>query len=286
LNILITGAGGRVGRILERHLEARFPDRVTAATREEMDITDGARLVMELERLTPSPTVAVNCAALTDPHLAETSPEESLAANRAGVAALARACREIGCRLIHLSTVDVFEGRKPGPYVETDAPDAATQYGRIRHLGELSAAEENPDHLVLRFSLVCGDGEPDDPLARIGDAVERDGPLTWDERRVSPLFAEDLGSAVATLLRSDWRGVLHLSNSGSCLLSELAGETARLLGSPRPPELVGGSGPASFWERSGANAALDAGRFTGLSGRRLRSWREALSAHLESGTVP
>ena len=49
--ILITGAGGRVGRILERQLEARFPDRLVAATREEMDLTDQARLVLEMERL-------------------------------------------------------------------------------------------------------------------------------------------------------------------------------------------------------------------------------------------
>jgi dTDP-4-dehydrorhamnose reductase len=281
LLILITGAGGRVGRILERRLQAKFPDRVVAATREEMDLTDPARVVLELERFDPPPTVVVNCAAVTDPYLADSSPEEVLAINREGVAGLARACREIPCRLIHFSTVDVFDGRKLAPYVETDVPDAASQYGRIRTLGELGVAEGNPDHLIVRLSLVCGDAEDGDPLRAVAVALREGVPLAWEDRRVSPIFAEDLGSATATLLKSDWRGVLHLANGGSCFLSEMAAETARHLNVLAPPELCGGPGPASFRDGGGANAVLDAGRFAVLSGRRLRDWRAALAASLD-----
>ena len=269
-----------MGRILERQMEERYPDRVVSATREEMDLTDPARLVLEMERLDPPPTVTVNCAALTDPALAETSPEACLASNREGVAALSRACREIRCRLIHLSTVDVFDGRKPAPYLESDPADSTSRYGRIRHLGELEAAGGNPDHLVLRLSLVCGGGGAGDPLVEITGALEEGRSLPWDERRVSPIFPEDLGSAVTTVLKNDWRGVLHVADGGSCLLSELAAETARLLGAPAAPELAGGRGPASFWEKGGPNAALDTGRFVSLSGRRLRDWRAALAASL------
>jgi len=280
LNILITGAGGRVGRILERQLEERYPDRVVSATREEMDLTDPARLVLEMERLAPPPTVAINCAALTDPMLAETSPEASLVSNREGVAALAGACREIRCRLIHLSTIDVFDGRKPAPYRESDPADSSSRYGRIRHLGELEAAKGNPDHLILRLSLVCGGGDAGDPLVEIAGALEEGRGLPWDDRRVSPIFPADLGSAMATVLKNDWRGVLHVADGGSCLLSELAAETAGLLGAPAAPKLAGGRGPASFWEKGGPNAALDTGKFVSLSGRRLREWQVALAASL------
>jgi dTDP-4-dehydrorhamnose reductase len=276
--ILITGSGGRVGRSLEAALQRRFPDRVVAATREELDLRDPARVAMEMERFDPQPTVTINCAALTDPHLAESAPEESLEANRAGVASLARACRELESRLIHLSTVDVFSGTSSAPYREEDATDAATQYGKIRHLGELAAAEENPDHLVLRMSMLCGDFEAGDPLLAIQRALETGESLAWYDRRVTPLWMEDLGSAFQTILRTDWKGVLHLGNGGPCLLSEIVDEMAQLLGSPRVPELIGGMGPASFWEGSGRNAALDTSRFIRLSGRRPREWRQALRA--------
>ncbi|MCI0659255.1 MAG: sugar nucleotide-binding protein, partial [Acidobacteria bacterium] len=237
--ILITGSGGRVGRSLEAALQRRFSDRVVAATREELDLKDSARLAMEMERLDPQPTVTVNCAALTDPRLAESVTGEYQEVNRTGVASLARACRELGCRLIHLSTVDVFSGSSPAPYREEEAGDAATQYGKIRHLGELAAAEENPDHLILRMSMLCGDFEAGDPLLAILQALKTGEPLTWHDRRVTPLWMEDLSSALHTILRTDWKGVLHLGNGGPCLLSEIVDEMAQLLGSPRVPELIG-----------------------------------------------
>ncbi len=263
-------------------METRFPDRIVAATREEMDLTDPARLALEMERLDPSPTVALNCAALTDPRLAEVAPEACMATNCEGVASLARACREIRCRLIHLSTAAVFDGRKQAPYLESDPPDSPHPYGRIRHRGEMEAATGNPDHLILRLSLVCGGGGPADPLVEIAAALEEGKALAWADRRVSPLFPEDLGAAVATILKNDWSGILHLASGGSCLLSELAAETARLMGASAAPDLAGGIGPVSLGEGGGPNAVLDTARFVSLSGRRLREWRAALAASLKA----
>jgi dTDP-4-dehydrorhamnose reductase len=281
--ILLTGAGGRVGRFLESALQERFADRVMAATREEMDLRDAARLAMEIERLDPPPTVAINCAALTEPQGAEAEPSEHTQVNRDGVAALARACREVRCRLIHLSTVDVFSGASRTPYREEDAPDTGIQYGKIRHLGELAAAQENPDHLVLRMSMLCGDGEEGDPLLVMLRALREGGTLAWHDRLVTPLWMADFVSALQTILRSDWKGVLHLGNGGSCLLSDMVEDWGRQLRIDKLPELIGGPGPASFWEASGRNAALDTTRFSRLSGRRLRDWRMALAAHAGGG---
>ena len=277
--ILIVGAAGRVGRLLEERLQERYPDRVVAATREELDLTDPARVVMEMERLDPPPTTVINCAALVDPEGAEEDPDAYLATDRDGVGTLGRAGRDRGCRLIQISTVDVFQGNRPAAHREEDPPDARSAYGRIRRLGEIAAAAD-PASLVLRLSLVVGDGDARDPLESIRRALERGEPLGWDDRRVSPIFPEDLTAAICALIASSGRGVFHLANSGSCLLSELAEETARLLGAASVPELAGGPGPASFWARSGPNASLDIRRYVEQTGRRPREWREALRALL------
>jgi dTDP-4-dehydrorhamnose reductase len=280
--ILITGAGGRVGRGLEAGLQEKLPDRVVAATREELDLTDADRVALEMERLTPPPTVVINSSALTDPVLAESSPQASLDVNREGVLSLAHACRALGCRFIHLSSVDVFSGRASAPYREEQTPDPLTAYAKTRYLGEL-AARENPDQLILRLSMVCGDGQEGDPLIRLVRAIKKGEPLAWENRRVTPIWMQDLVAALATIVRSDWRGILHLGNDGSCLLSDLALEAARILEAGQSPELIGGNGPASFWEGSGPNAALDCRKFVELSGRRLRDWRDALAESLEGG---
>jgi dTDP-4-dehydrorhamnose reductase len=283
--ILILGAAGRVGNLLERGLEADFPDRVIAATREEIDLSDRDRVAMEIERLEPAPTVAINCAALTGERGARATPEELQQVHREGVGNLARACQEIRCRLIHLSTAEVFGGAGVVPAREEDQPSPRTACSRSRFLGELAATEQ-PDHLVLRFSLVCGHGRPGDPLLPIRDAAERGAALPWADRVVSPLFAPDLIAAIREVLRSDWKGVLHLANAGACTLSELAAETSRLLGATRPVPLEGEEAPAPIEPAGGANLALAADRFARLSLRRPRDWRIALAATLSTVGKP
>jgi len=279
--ILITGAGGRVGSALESALQAKFPDRVVAATREEIDLTDPARVALELERLDPRPTVVFNCAALTRFSGSGDPSQAFLEVNALGVETLSRASRELGCRLIHLSTVEVFSGRRKEPYREEDLADAATAYGRSRALGEAAAARGNPNHLVLRLSALFGDGGEDDPLEINRRSVEAGEAIPWDDRRISLLGMEDFVAALGTILRQDWTGVLHLGSPEPALLSEVVAEVARLLGAAQPPALRGGAaGPASFAEGFGPNAALDCSRFTSLSGRRMRGWRQALAAAL------
>ncbi len=279
--ILITGAGGRVGSALEAALQAKYPDRVVAATREEIDLTDPSRVILEMERLDPRPTVVVNCAARTLPPGPGDSSEALLEVNTLGVETLSRASRELGCRIIHLSSVDVFSGRRKEAYREEDPPDAASPYGKSRALGEAAAARGNPDHLVLRMSVLFGHGAEEDPLEIIRRGVLRGEPILWEDRRITPLWMEDFLGALGSILRSEWTGVLHLGNAEPALLSEVISETARLLGAARVPDLIGGTpGPASFQESSGPNAALDCARFTALSGRRMRSWRQALAASL------
>jgi dTDP-4-dehydrorhamnose reductase len=283
--ILILGAAGRVGGLLERGLEGDFPDRVIAATREEIDLSDRDRVAMELERLDPAPTVAINCAALTGERGARATPEELHQVHREGVGHLARACREIGCRLIHVSTAEVFGGIGSAPAREEDRPSPRTVCARSRYLGEF-AATDHPDHLVLRLSLVCGHGRPDDPLVSIRDAAQRGVALPWADRVVSPLFAPDLIAAIREVLRSDWKGVLHLANAGACTLSELAARTARLLGFARQVPLDGDAAPAPLEPAGGVNLALAADRYAQISRRRPRDWQTALAATLQAAGKP
>ena len=70
------------------------------------------------------PDLFVNCAAYNFVDKAESEPEAAFQANAWGVREPARACRDAGTKLVHISTDYVFgldAGRRT-PYRETDAP--------------------------------------------------------------------------------------------------------------------------------------------------------------------
>ena len=86
-------------------------------------------------------TVIVNAAAYTAVDRAESEAERARRVNSDGPRHLAIAAREVGARLIHISTDFVFDGTGSSPY----RPDAATNplsvYGRTKLAGEQAVLE-------------------------------------------------------------------------------------------------------------------------------------------------
>ncbi len=273
---LIIGAGGLVGRAVTRLMEKAHAA-TTSATRTEIDVTDRFRLEAEVERL--SPTLIVNCAALSDVERCELYPDLAREVNSDGAENLARAAAELGCRVIHVSTVDVFDGRSERPYVENAATGPLAVYGRTKLDGERRVAAY-PDQLVVRTAWLYGQGR-----MNLVDAIReglRDGGVlrSVDDQSGSPTHVEDLAGAILRLTRSDRRGVVHFANAGRCTRYELAEAIQRLEGSGASRlESMTSEEAGSIAERP-ANSALDSGLYSGITGCSPRPWREALAAYL------
>ena len=109
---VILGAGGMLGTEVCDVLGAAHANTI-CATRDEIDLTDYWGMRWDLERL--GATIVVNCAAFTDVDGCESKGGEAKQINTAGAGNLARACREVGARLIHISTDFVFDGKSNRP---------------------------------------------------------------------------------------------------------------------------------------------------------------------------
>ena len=116
--LLVTGAGGMLGRDLLAVLRARGDLSVTAATRADLDITDPDAV----RAAVAGPHLVINTAGWTDVDGAEAQEQAATAVNGDAVANLAGACADTGARMIHISTDYVFGGGATEPYPE----DAAT----------------------------------------------------------------------------------------------------------------------------------------------------------------
>lgn len=149
MSILLFGASGQVGRALVGALAGR---EVVAVDRHTADFLVPGQLAHCIER--HRPRVLINAAAYTAVDKAEAEPEIAARVNAGAVQEIAEASAALGIPVMHYSTDYVFDGEKPRPYLETDAPAPLGVYGRTKLDGEVALARNQPDHLVFRTSWV------------------------------------------------------------------------------------------------------------------------------------
>lgn len=282
--LLITGSNGRLGRalsrVIEEEMEDVFPEAIFS-TRDELDISDYFRLRSELERI--APTVVVNCAAMADVDGCERNRDLAQRANTEGALNVARAAAEVDARVIQISTDLVFDGAKGRPYREEDPPNPLSRYASTKLAGELAVGQANPDHVVLRSSWFFGPFPSNRYPEVFLEGLSQGRSFNMVSDRIgSPTYLPDLARAILNVIQTPYRGILHFANAGEPtsryhLLVELAG----LLGiSARGLRAI----PNDLWTDDLAvrpvYSALDASRYTQVTGDQPRSWRDTLPAYV------
>jgi dTDP-4-dehydrorhamnose reductase len=204
--LLITGASGYLGRhlltrrdqgrqVVGTYLSATPPLGVQS---HKLEIRDEAAVRGLLERVQPA--VVIHTAYRRD------EPEVTLDGTRH----LARACADVGARLIFISTDLVFDGQR-GEYRETDRPNPLDSYGAAKVAAEREVLQRGG--VVTRTSLIYG-FDPLDPITeRLIAAPLRQGQhprLFVDEYR-SPAYGPDLAEALLELAAGSFDGLLHLA---------------------------------------------------------------------------
>ena len=157
--MLITGAHGFLGARVAQYYTGRYE--VIAIGHEEMDISD----LESVRRLFGQyrPDVVIHCAAISDTGYAERHPEESFAVNVLGTEHVARACAEVGGKLIYMSSDQVYNGNaESGPLPESVEPCPVSVYGRNKLEAETRVRAIDPTAVGLRLTWMYD--LPDSPL--------------------------------------------------------------------------------------------------------------------------
>ena len=143
--VLITGAGGQVGRALLDAVPNEFD--AVACVHADLDIGAGEAVHDCVRRHRPA--VIINAAAYTAVDKAESEPDAAQRINSEGPGHLAAAAREWGARLLHISTDFVFDGAASGPYQPDSATHPLSVYGRTKRDGERAALEALPGRATI-----------------------------------------------------------------------------------------------------------------------------------------
>jgi dTDP-4-dehydrorhamnose reductase len=208
--ILITGAGGQLGRALAQEF-GRDSDLV-ALGHEEWDVAHAAPAHLADD----SVDLVLHTAAWTEVDGAEADPQGASAVNVGGTANAAA----LGAPLVTFSTDYVFDGRKREPYVESDAPNPLSAYGRSKLLGEAAAGG---DAWIVRTSWLFGATGHNfvRTMLRLGE--ERDEVAVVDDQRGCPTYVGHLAHAVRALVDEDRpRGLWHIAADGDCTWADFA----------------------------------------------------------------
>jgi dTDP-4-dehydrorhamnose reductase len=229
MKVLITGAGGMVGRALTEHCRARG-DEVAAFDHPGLDIAD-ERAVREAFA-GARPDAAINCAAWTDVDGCELDPQRAFLVNSKGVEILATASRAAGAVFVTISTDYVFDGRKAeGFYTQRDDPHPLSAYGASKLEGERRAQIASARTVVVRSGWMFGPGG-NNFLAQAARRARRGEAMrAISDAYGTPTYAPDLAARLRELAEMDLPGVYHVVNSGEGASYEtFAREAARAAG--------------------------------------------------------
>lgn len=214
--MLVTGGNGLLGtKMLELLLaEGRMP--ISASLEPEVlnrflgefpyfqvDITD-PEAVRELV-LRTQPEAIVHTAAFTAVDACESQKELSWRVNVDGTANVARACSEVGARLVHVSTEYVFDG-EGGPYTEEDLPHPISHYGLTKLESEKAVREHCPHWAIGRTTVLFGQAPNVRPsfVAWLVDKLSQGERVKIvDDQVGSPTLADNLAQMLLALLDSD-----------------------------------------------------------------------------------
>ena len=172
-------------------------------------------------------TWVINCAAYTAVDKAEEDAEKAEEINAEGALNIARIAREIGAKLIHISTDYVFNGSGKQPYTEEDARNPIGVYGRTKAEGERQIEKEMTLYYIIRTAWLYGFDGKNFVYTMTKAMNQRDSVKVVNDRRGTPTCCVDLAEAIIKIIDSAEKapflfgkksalpyGIYHFTDSG------------------------------------------------------------------------
>lgn len=219
--VLITGILGQLGYDLSKELTSRGVEFI-APSLEELELTteEGAKNFI----LEKKPDVVAHCAAYTAVDKAESEAELALTVNGMGTRWVAEACREVGAKMVYISTDYVFGGDGHTPYEVNDEKKPVNVYGRSKLLGEDAVSMIVDRHFIVRTSWVFGINGNNFIKTMLRLAETKKKLNVVNDQIGSPTYTVDLARLLADMIATEKFGTYHATNEGFCSWADFARE--------------------------------------------------------------
>lgn len=300
MKVLVTGAAGQLGHDVLNELSSRGHEAVgtdlaseysgvqdgtpvTELPYVQLDITDREKTEQVITELVPD--AVIHCAAWTAVDLAEDEDkqEKVRAINAGGTENIARACKNIGCKMMYISTDYVFNGQGTAPW-EPDCRDYAplNVYGQTKLEGEQAVSELLEKYFIVRIAWVFGRNGKNFIKTMLNVGKNHDTVRVVDDQIGTPTYTYDLARLLVDMIGTEKYGYYHATNEGgyiswydlTCEIYRQAGYDTKVI--PVTTEEYGLSKAARPF-----NSRLDKSKLRRNGFEPLPVWQDALSRYLK-----
>lgn len=202
MNILVTGASGRLGKELKKLLPFAFSPSHTS-----LDI--GNRLNVFKYVINHKIDRIIHCAALTSIRYCEEHREEAYNVNVKGTINLSDALSSFNPHgyFIYVSTACVFDGYTDFGYAETDVPCPKNFYALTKLLGEFTVLHKS-NVLIVRTNFIERGTWP--------------YPKAFVDRYANYLYSDQVAKEIIKLMKKKMNGIVHICGDKQASIYDFA----------------------------------------------------------------
>lgn len=280
IDVLVTGANGQLGSELGRIAEKADGFDFTFTGTKDLDITSSTSIESLVAKIKPK--FIVNAAAYTAVDKAEKEEERAFLVNAEAVKFLAESAKNVGAKLIHISTDYVFDGMGHEPYLETDLTSPQSVYGHSKLKGEEYALNSGVAMIIRTSWLYSAFGN--NFVKTIVNKGKQGNLRVVSDQIGSPTWAYDLAEAIVHILKHSkdtfYPEVFHYSNEGVCSWYDFAQEIFRLSGIGSSIEAVSSQEYPTIAKRP-SYSVLNKQKIKETFGLEIPYWRTSLEECLQ-----
>ena len=285
MKVLVTGVGGQLGHDVMNELKKRGHEAIGTDVQGDcdltLDITDSAAAAAAIRQVRPD--ALIHCAAWTAVDAAEDQVELVRAINVGGTANLAAACKELGCKMMYISTDYVFDGQGDTPW----QPDQKNYqplnvYGQTKLDGELAVAEALERYFIVRIAWVFGKNGKNFVKTMLALSQKYASLRVVCDQIGTPTYTFDLARLLVDMIETDKYGYYHATNEGGYISwYDFACEIFRQAGASTRVQAVTTAEYGLSRAARPFNSRLDKSKLTESGFEPLPHWQDALARYLK-----
>ena len=304
MKYLVTGVNGQLGHDVMNELNKRgyegvgsdiapnysgiiYDSSVVNMPYISLDITDEEAVKKVISDFKPD--VVIHCAAWTAVDMAEDDDkvEKVFTVNTKGTTYIAKACKDIDCKMLYISTDYVFDGQGTKPW-EPDCKDykPLNIYGQSKLDGELAVSSILDKYFIVRIAWAFGLNGNNFIKTMINVGKKYSEVRVVNDQIGTPTYTYDIARLLVDMCETDKYGYYHATNEGGyiswydfcCEFYKQYGLKTKII--PVTTEEYGLSKAARPF-----NSRLDKSKLVENGFKPLPTWQDAVSRYLKEAKL-